>query len=116
NYSNELLGWKVSGSFGYAQNVQTLLVTYMNSYYNYSGSARHRWGKFNVSFGGGASRTALTAEPDTANSSENFTTSVSYSPWFTASGTYSKASGQALATGSGLIPVPIPSPILPSSQ
>lgn len=116
NYSNEILGWKVIGSFGYAQNVQTLLVTYMNSYYNYSGSARHRWGKFNVSFGGGASRTALSAEPDTANSSENFTASISYSPFLTASGTYSKASGQALATGSGLIPVPIPSPILPSSQ
>jgi len=25
-------GWHVSGSFGYAQNVQTLLVTYMNSF------------------------------------------------------------------------------------
>jgi hypothetical protein len=116
NYSNEILGWKVSGSFGYAQNVQTLLVTYMNSYFNYSGNARRRWGRFNVSFGGGGSRTALTAQPDTANTSQSFTASVAYSPWFTASGNYSKASGQALATGSGLVPVPVPVPILPSSQ
>jgi hypothetical protein len=116
NYSNQLLGWKVSGSFGYAQNVQTLLVTYMNSYFNYAGSARRRWGKFNLSFGGGASRTALSSQPDTANSSENFTTSVAYSRWLIASGSYSRASGQALATGSGLVPVPVPSPIFPSSQ
>jgi hypothetical protein len=41
---------------------------------------------------------------------------MSCSPWLTASGNYSKASGQALATGSGLVPVPVPVPILPSSQ
>lgn len=116
NYSNEILGWKVSGEFGYAQNVQTLLVTYMNSYYNYTGNARHRWGRLNVSMGAGASRTALTEQPGTANTSESFSGSVGYSPWITANGNYSKASGQALATGSGLVPVPVPSPILPSSQ
>ena len=116
NYSNEILGWKVSGEFGYAQNVQTLLVTYMNSYYNYTGNARHRWGRLNVSMGAGASRTALTEQAGTANSSESFSGSVGYSPWITANGNYSKASGQALATGSGLVPVPVPSPILPSSQ
>ncbi len=116
NYSNEVGGWKVSGSFGYAQNVQTLLVTYMNSYYNYTGNARRRWGRLNVSLGAGASRTALTAQPGTANSSESFSGSLGYSPWFTVNGSYSKASGQALATGSGLVPIPVPSPILPSSQ
>jgi hypothetical protein len=35
--------------------------------------------------------------------------------WLTATGSYSKASGQALATGGGLVPVPVPSPTLPSS-
>jgi hypothetical protein len=116
NYSNEILGWKVSGSFGYAQNVQTLLVTYMNSYFNYRGNARHRWGKLNVSMGGGASRTALTAQAGTTNTSESFSASVSYTPWFTVNGNYSKASGQALLTGAGLVPVPVPSPVLPSGQ
>jgi hypothetical protein len=116
NYSNELLGWKLSGSFGYAQNVQTLLVTYMNSYYNYSGNARHRWGRLNVSMGAGASQTALTEQAGTANTSQSYSASVGYSPWFTANGSYSKASGQALATGAGLVPVPVPTPILGSSQ
>jgi hypothetical protein len=115
NYSSVILGWHVSGSFGYAQNAQTLLVTYMNSFYNYSGNMRRRWGKVNVGFGAGASRTALTAVAGTANSSASYNASVGYGMWLTATGSYSKASGQALATGGGLVPVPVPSPTLPSS-
>ncbi len=114
NYSSQILGWKVSGSFGYAQNVQTLLVTYMNSFYNYSGNARRRWGKFSVSAGAGAARTALTQQAGTANSSVSYNASMGYGIWLTANGSYSKANGQALATGAGLVPVPVPSPVLPS--
>ncbi len=113
NYTGEVLGWKVNGAFGYAQNVQTLLVTDMNSFFNYSGNANRRWGKFNVSMGAGASRTALTEQAGTANSSQSYSASVSYSPWFMASGSYSRSSGQALETGSGLVPVT--GPIPPSS-
>jgi hypothetical protein len=115
NYSSEILGWHVTGSFGYAQNVQTLLVTYMNSFYNYSGNVRRRWRNFNVSAGAGASRTALTQQAGTANSSQSYNANIGYGAWLTATGSYSKADGQALATGAGLVPVPVPSPILPSS-
>lgn len=115
NYTGEILGWHVTGMFGYAQNVQTLLVTYMNSSFNYSGNIRHRWGLFSVSMGAGASRTALTEQAGDASSSQSYYGSVGYGKFFTANGSYSKASGQALATGAGLIPVPIPTPILPSS-
>jgi hypothetical protein len=61
NYSSVIFGWNVAGSFGYAQNAQTLLVTYMNSFYNYTGNIRRRWGQFNVSAGAGGARTALTS-------------------------------------------------------
>ena len=114
NYSNVILGWHVNESFSYAQNVQTLLVTYMNSFYNYSGNARHRWGLFNVSVGGGGARTALTQQAGTANSSQSYNANLGYSSWLTATGSYSKSDGQALLTGSGLVGVPIPSPVLPS--
>jgi hypothetical protein len=114
NYSNLIFGWHVTGSFGYAQNVQTLLVTYMNSFYNYSGSARKRWGKLNVSAGAGGGRTALTEQQGVSNSSETYNGTVGYGAVFTASGSYSRSDGQALITGTGLVGVPIPSPILPS--
>jgi hypothetical protein len=115
NYSSQFAGWKVSGSFGYAQNAQTLLVTYMNSSYNYSGNIARRWGRFNMSAGAGASQTALTAQPGTANSSQSYNASLGFGALLTATGSYSKASGQALATGAGLVPVPVPVPTLPSS-
>ncbi len=36
NFFHRFKGWQTSGQFSYAQNVQSLLVTYTTSYYNYS--------------------------------------------------------------------------------
>ncbi len=115
NYSSLVLGWHVNESFGYAQNVQTLLVSYMNSFYNYAGNARRNWGLFSFSAGANGARTALTEQTGTANSSQSYNASTGYGAWITATGSYSKSSGQAIATGAGLVPVPVPSPILPSN-
>jgi hypothetical protein len=114
NYSSVVLGWHANESFSYAQNVQTLLVTYMNSFYNYSANVRRNWGQFNLSAGVGGSRTALTEQAGTANSNESYNASLGYGVWLTGTGSYSKSSGEAIATGAGLVPVPVPSPILPS--
>lgn len=115
NYSRIIEGWHVSESFGYAQNVQTLLVTYTNSFYNYSVDARRNWGNFNLSFGAGGSRTALTQQAGTTSSSESYNGAIGYGRWISANGSYAKADGQALTTGAGLVGIPVPSPILPSS-
>ena len=37
--------WEFSGLFSYAQNVQTLLITYTTSYYNYNASLHRRLGR-----------------------------------------------------------------------
>ncbi len=114
-YATEFRNWQVNGSFSYAQNVQTLLVTYMNSFYNYSGTVRRRWGRFHLGAGASAGRTGLTEQPGTANSSESYNLNAGYGSIFTASGSYSRSSGQALITGAGLVPIPLP-PIVPSSE
>jgi hypothetical protein len=116
NYSRQILGWGVSGAFNYAQNMQTLLITYTNSFYNYSGNVRHRWGKLTFSAGAGAGRTGISAEPNTDSRSQSVNTSFGYSRWITLTGGYSKSSGNALETAGGLVPVPIPQPILPLSD
>lgn len=115
NYSNVLLGWHVNESFSYAQNVQTLLVTYMNSFYNYAGSVRRSWGLFSVSAGAGGARTALTDQAGTASSGESYNASAGYGTVLMATGSYSKSDGQALVTGAGLVGSPVPTPVLPSS-
>ncbi len=114
HYSNEIAGWHLDGSFGYAQNMQTLLITYLNSSYNFSGGVRRRFGKLGFSAGGGGSRTALTDQPGTASSNQDYNASIGYGTVITANGNYSKSSGLALATGAGLISAPVPISALPS--
>ena len=113
NYSTEVRGWHFTGAFGYAQNVQTLLITYMSSFYNYSGNLHRNWGLFNFGLGAGGGRTALTDQAGATSSSDNFNAYIGYGPWLTATGSYSRSSGQALITGGGLVPIPVPPPILP---
>ncbi len=113
NYSNVVLGWHVNEAFSYAQNAQTLLVTYTNSFYFYSGSLRRNWGLLNISAGAGGSRTALTDQAGLSNSSQSYSASVGYGSLLTASGNYSKSDGEALLTGTGLVGVPVPPPVLP---
>src|SRR6185437_5936279 len=114
NYSNRVFGWRINESFSYAQNAQTLLVTYLNSYYNYSGNISRNWGLFSIGAGAGGGRSALTDQAGTSNSSQSYNASVGYGSLLAANASYSKADGQALATGAGLVGVPVPSPILPS--
>ncbi|HUA15319.1 MAG TPA: hypothetical protein VMG31_08465 [Verrucomicrobiae bacterium] len=115
NYSRRILGWNVAGSFAYAQNVQTLLVTYTSSFYNYSGNVRRRWGLLNFSAGASAARTGLTEQPGTSNSSEGYNASVGYGRWATLTGSYSRSNGNALQTSTGLVTVPVTPPVVPSS-
>jgi hypothetical protein len=115
NYSRRILGWNVVGSFGYAQNVQTLLITYLTSFYSYSGNVRRRFGKLTFSAGASMARTGLTAQPGTENKSQGYNSSLGYSRWITLTGSYSKSNGNALQTAAGLVTTPIPSPLLPPS-
>jgi hypothetical protein len=113
NYNRRFGKWVTGGSFSYAQNVQTLLVTYMASFYSYSANVRRRFGKFSWSAGASFSQTGLTEQKGTTNSSDSYNTALSYSRWINVTGTYSKSTGNAIQTGSGLVASPIPQPIVP---
>jgi len=116
NYNRRFDGWVAGGSFSYAQNVQTLLVTYMASFYSYSGNLRRRFGKFSWSAGASFSQTGFTEQAGTTSKSDSYNTALSYSRWLSLTGSYSKSSGNAIQTGAGLITTPIPQPIVPSSD
>jgi hypothetical protein len=112
NYTRRINDWVATGSFGYAQNVQTLLITYMNSFYNYSGNIRHRWGLFTWSAGAGAGRTGLTQQGATQNTNQSYTTSFGYSRFITLTGSYSKSSGNGIETATGIAQNPVLVPVL----
>lgn len=105
-------GWQ-AGVFGnYAQNVQTLLITYMSSFYGYGGNVRRRWGKFGWSAGANFSSTGLTEQAGTTNSGQSYNSAINYSNWVALSGNFSKSNGNGIQTGAGLAATPTPQPVL----
>ena len=113
NYTRRIGRWFVGGSFNYAQNVSTLLVTYTTSYYSYSGNLRRRFGNFNWSAAANFSHSGLTNLPGTNSSSQSYTTSFGYGRWINANANYAKSNGIGLITGGGVLPVNLP-PLIPS--
>lgn len=114
-YNHSIGRWNASGNFSYAQNMQTLLVTYTTSYYSYSASLRRSFGS-NLSWSGtaGGSRTGLTVLPDNSSDSQSYSTGLSYSHWIGTSASYAKSNGHGLLNGGGIVPTLIP-PVIPAN-
>jgi len=112
NYFHRFGTWETSGSFSYAQNVQTLLITYTTSSYNYNARLRRRlplgimWiGAFTGSHSG------FSRQQGTDNHAESYSTSFSMRR-FALTGNYSSGSGDSILGSNGLVSV-LPSPGIP---
>jgi len=96
-------GWQLSGNFSYAQNVQTLLVTYSTSYYNYSANVRRRLRQglnWIAAFNG--THSGLSQYQGSTNHSEGYSTSLGMRT-FTITGNYTNSTGISLLGGGGLV-------------
>jgi hypothetical protein len=111
-YTRRVGKWNVNGGFGYSQDVQTVLIAYTSSGFNYTGGIGRKlslhtyWGAYAA-----GSKSLLTEVPGSANSSQSYTTTFSLYK-FSLSGSYGKSDGNALITPTGLVPTPVPVPIL----
>jgi hypothetical protein len=111
-YSRRAGKWNINGGFGYSQDVQTVLIAYTSSGFNYTAGigrklSRHTyWGGYAA-----GSKSLLTEQPGSGNSGQSYTTTLSLYK-FSLSGSYGKSSGNALITPTGLVATPIPEPIL----
>jgi hypothetical protein len=117
NYSRRVGRWNFSGGFNYSQNQQTLLITYTTSGYGYNagiGRKIGRWYHWGASASG--SKGGLTNVAGTGTFTQSYSTTLGLNKWATFTGTYSKSSGNAILTGSGLVPTPIPVPIVTPSS
>lgn len=97
--------WQTEGNYSYAQNVQTLLVTYTLSYSNYGFNVHRRWGRgmqWTGAFNG--THSGFTSQAGTVNSSESFSTSLALRK-LTLTGNYVKSDGQAILTSTGIQPI-----------
>ncbi len=101
--------WISSGQFSYAQNVQTLLITYTTSYYNYSANLSRRLPghmQWVAAFSG--THSGLTNEPGTSTSSKGYSSSLSMRK-LSVTGFFTQSDGISLLGAGGIIsPEPTP--------
>jgi hypothetical protein len=105
NAFHRVKGWQFSGNFSYAQNVQTLLITYTTSYYNYSGNMRRKLAQginWIAAFNG--THSGLTNQPGTTSHSEGYSTSLGMRR-FTITGNYTNATGISMLGVGGFVPI-----------
>ena len=104
--------WLVSGNFSYAQNVQTLLVTYTTSYYNYNANVHRRLGRGKqITFAYNGSHSGLNQDKGSYNYSNSGSASLALHR-ITFGANYTKSQGLSILTSTGIQPLP-PTPGLP---
>ena len=109
NFFRRFKGWQTSGQFSYAQNVQSVLITYTTSYYSYNANIRRRlpggitWiAAFNGNHSG------ITQDQGTNASSRGYSTSFSMRR-FQLNSFYTKSNGVSLLGAGGVI-IPVSTP------
>jgi hypothetical protein len=107
NYFHRFGRWDTSGNFSYAQNVQTILISYTTSSYSYGFNVHRRFTRrtqWTAAFAGGHS--GLTQTPGNSNHTESYTTAFG-TRWFSLTGNYGESTGISVLTANGLQPAPI---------
>jgi len=115
-YIRKIGEWGLSGSFGYSQNTQTILIAYTSSGYSFSASVNRRViGHLYWNAGASASKSELNQVAGYTNTTQSYSTGLS-GRWLSASGAYSKSSGSGLLTTTGVTPLPpgVPPVLVPT--
>ena len=105
NFFHNIKRFQVSGVFTYAQNMQSLLVTYTTSYYSYSANVHRRLPaglQWTAAFNG--SHSGLTNYQGTSSRGEGYSTSLG-SRKFTVTGLYTQSTGISLLGAGGFVPI-----------
>ena len=116
SYIRKIDRWNVSGSFGYSENVQTILLAYTSSGYSYSLSVTRPIGRLIWTGSGGGSSTLITQQNGSSNFTQTYSTGLA-GRWMGVSGGYSKSGGTGLWTSTGIAVTPpgVPPQILPTA-
>ena len=106
NFTRKFHNWDVDANFGYAQGVQTLLVIYTSSSYNWVTNVRRRLANQTYLSGGyGGAHSGIAQSSGFSSSSERASGALTWRR-LNLNGFYSKADGTAVLTATGLTAVP----------
>ncbi len=108
NYNRRYGRWRTNLSFAYAQNQQTLLITYLTSNFNLNAQASRKLTRRTyVAVYGGGSHSGFVQQVGSGNSSESFGGSYG-SRWISGSAGYNRSNGTSILTATGLSTTIIP--------
>ncbi len=107
NYSRDVGRWRFTGNLSYSQNQQTLLVSYLTSFYNYGASVYHPIWRLRWSAAYAGSHSGFVQQAGTGNSSHSFSTNLG-SRHVTAGAGFSTSNGIGVLTPVGVVPLPVP--------
>jgi hypothetical protein len=112
-YARSIGKWNSSANFSFFQSQQTLLVNYTNSGYSYSGTlGRRLWWKAYFNAGANGAKSLYSNRSDSGYYNQTYSAALT-APKVGASASYTKTSGNGLLTGTGVVPSPVPGPIIP---
>jgi len=112
NYTREVGRWTYSGLANYSQDQQTLLASYLTNSLGFSGNVSRKFSR-RIIWTGTASdtKTGLVQNPSSTSSSQSYSSSL-FVKWISGTAAYSRATGNAILTGSGLVATPVPLPVI----
>lgn len=113
SYIRSLRRLEFTGSFSYNQSTSTIGLIYTTSTLGYTGGLRYRLTEhMHWSAGFAGSHTGFAQQAGNGMHNETYDSVFNWRR-FTASGNFTKSNGTSVITANGLLPVPIPQPIIP---
>jgi hypothetical protein len=112
SYSHRVGVWSGNTSFRYSRNAQTALITYTQSGYGYGLNIGRKLGSswiWTVTANGSENRIDSVSNSNSFN--QGYSSALSAGK-ISFNGNYSRSSGNSIQSGIGLIPTPIPTPIV----
>ena len=107
NYARDVGWWRFTGNLSYSQNQQTLLISYLSSFYTYGATVLHPIWRLRWTGAYAGSHSGIVQQAGTSNSTQSFSTSLG-SHHLTGSAGYSTSSGSGLLTPVGVEQPPVP--------
>jgi hypothetical protein len=114
NYSRRIGGWAGSVSLRYARNAQTALASYTQSGYGYGLNASRKLGSWIWTVGANGSENRIDSVSNSSSFSQGYSAGLSAGK-LSFNGNYSRSNGNSIQTIGGLVSIPVPSPIVPTT-
>jgi len=112
NYSRRVGAWSGSVMARYSRNAQTALAAYTQSGYGYGLTATRKLGTWIWTLGANGSENRIDAVSNSSSFSQGYSSGLSAGK-LSFNGNYTRSNGNSIQGVAGLIPAPVPSPVVP---